>query len=128
MTLQVRRNSVFVPLAPGAMAKSILDAHEDLDVLLHNTGIHCYDSQRPGEGNKVVLDAVFMDRGGQSNTRISFYKPETKGGTMPRFWVYGLNRRMSAGEVLGIHIYDGKVWLFNASDRDMVLRSYQAAA
>lgn len=128
MALKVRRNSTFVPLAPGAMKKSILDAHLDLQCLLDEAGIHSYFKQAAGEDNKVVLPAVFMQRGEQIETKLSLYIPETKDGSMPRFWVYGLNRRMSAGEVLGIHVFDGKVWLFNASDRDMVLRSYEAAA
>lgn len=124
--IRVRPSTSFVPLSPGAMSKSILDAHGDLVDLLARTKVHFYEDQDPGEDSKRVLDVVFMSRHGNTDTKLSLYKPETKRGTMPRFWVYGLSKIMSAGEVLGVHVYDGKVWLFNASDRDMVLRSYEA--
>jgi hypothetical protein len=122
--MQVRRQTSYVPLCPAGHGKCILDAHGDLRDLLATSGIHNYARQLPGPDHKVVVPCGFMQRDSVKRTEISFYRPITKEGTMSRFWIYGLPTVMSPGEVLGVHVFQGKVYAFNASDRDMVLRMY----
>lgn len=122
--IKVRPRTAFIPLCPAGHGKNILDAHADLQSLLADNKIHDYSEQKAGLEHRVKLRCVYMSRGATAETTLSLYRPKTKDGSMPRFWVYGLGKYMSPGEVLALHIFEGTVYAFNASDRDMILRTY----
>lgn len=126
MALAVRPRTAFVPLAPSAFGKAILDAHDDLAYLLNEQGIHDFFGQNMGEEFKAVLPITFMRRDDTVETKISLYRPAAKEGAHRRFWIYGLQSLMREGEILAIHVFDGRLWAYNASDREMVLQSYEA--
>ncbi len=120
-----RSASYFVPTETG-LQKSIIDATESLRYFFKAEGIHDYGAQVKGTEGKVLYPINIITPQGLLETQISFYRPKTKDGD-PRFWIYGarssgwgLPRFVRPGNLLAFFIVEGKLYLLNMSDIDLV--------
>lgn len=107
-----------VPTETG-LKKSILDAIAPLRSFLKAAGIHDYDLQGQGTDNKVCIDCYFASGGAFRKTKASLYRPETKDGD-PRIWFYGLKEYAVPNNLLALFIYEGQLYVVNASDNSIL--------
>lgn len=103
-----------VPTQNG-LEKSILDAYEGLRKFLKQSNFHDYSEQGQGGENKVIKRAFFLNEFGWSETSVSMYRPITKTGD-PRIWISGLNKYSKAWNLITLFMYEGSLYVFNASD------------
>ena len=89
-----------VPTKTG-LEKSIMDATKSLRDFFAAQGIHDYDLQDQGTGSKVLIRSTLLTNDEVIETKISFYRPETKSGD-PRIWVYRLAEFAEPGDLLAI--------------------------
>ena len=104
----------FVPTKTG-LNKSIIDAHSLLKDYLKNQGIHDFDKQEQGQGDKVILDYNLISNKGILKSRISLYRPKTKTGD-PRFWPRQLKDNCKPSDLIAIFIRDGLINMINLSN------------
>ena len=107
-----------VPTSTG-LEKSILDAHGGLRDYFRLTKFHDYQTQLQGTDGKRIAQGVFVTSTGLESTKVSLYRPETKTGD-PRIWIYGLKDRVQPGNLLVIFAHEDALYIFNASDRNML--------
>ena len=69
------------------LAKSLVDANEQVRQSFVTTGFHDYSTQQKGQAYKRLCDTYLLGTGRLTRTRIALYRPETKDGD-PRLWVY----------------------------------------
>ncbi|TAG11292.1 MAG: MvaI/BcnI restriction endonuclease family protein [Verrucomicrobia bacterium] len=107
-------NSVLLFVTATALDKSILDATEPMRNLLKIAGIHDYQAQGKGVGNKVFKQSVILGDLLNSPAKVSLYRPSTKNGD-PRFWFYDFKKFVSAGEVCAVFVQSGIIYVLNLS-------------
>lgn len=98
-----------------ALDKSIMDATAPLRDFLRASGLHDFSTQEQGPEHKRLLDASFVTSSGTVPTKVSLYRPTTKGGD-PRIWFSGLKSHASDGHVLALLVVQGKLYIANTSD------------
>jgi hypothetical protein len=103
-----------VPTQTG-LDKSILDAHEGLRKFLKQSNFHDYATQGQGGENKVIKKGFILGESGWNETSVSMYRPTTKNGD-PRIWISGLNKFAKAWNLVTLFLYEGSLYVFNASD------------
>jgi hypothetical protein len=103
-----------VPTQTG-LEKSILDAHESLRKFLKQSNYHDYAMQGQGGENKVLKKGFILNESGWVETSVSMYRPTTKTGD-PRIWISGLNKFAKAWNLVTLFLFDGSLYVFNASD------------
>jgi hypothetical protein len=103
-----------VPTQTG-LEKSILDAHESLRKFFKQNNYHDYTIQAQGGENKVVKQGFILSDTGWVGTSVSLYRPSTKNGD-PRIWISGLNRFANAWNLVALFLYEGSLYVFNASN------------
>lgn len=106
-----------------ALSKSIIDATAPLREFLRTNGIHDFAQQAQGAADKRLIDGSFVTSSGLLRTVVSLYRPPTKSGD-PRIWFTGLRRYSSAGDLLAVLVLNGRLYLVNTSDRE-VMRSLE---
>lgn len=111
-----------VPTQTG-LEKSIMDAHVGVRDYLRVKGIHDFDSQDKGPANKRVVEAQFVTPSGREPTRLSLYRPETKGGD-PRLWISNLGRIARPENVVGIVAGTTHIFVINLSDPRVLAADY----
>lgn len=104
---------------PTGMEKSIMDATAPLRNFLKENSIHNYDAQLQGTNNKKLIDAQFIFKRQSVHVSVSLYRPETKFGD-PRIWIYGLGKHANPFNLLALFVYEGSLYIFNASDKDVL--------
>ena len=72
------------------LSKSVVDANETIRTSFRETGFHDFEAQPPGEDAKRLLPIWLLTASGLKPTKISLYRPHTKGGVFYRLWIYGL--------------------------------------
>ncbi len=97
-----------------ALEKSIIDAHQSVNSFLTRTGIHDYSSQGQGKKYKQIVKANFITSHEVYEIKVSLYRPETKKGD-PRIWFYGLNKFARFGNLLGLVVVKGELFIVNCS-------------
>lgn len=105
---------LLVPTQTG-MAKSILDATRICRNAFESSGFHDFSRQGQGPENKRVVRAEFVDVDGNTITKASLYRPNTKEGD-PRIWIYGLKEYASVGNLLIIIPLGDRLLVVNASN------------
>jgi hypothetical protein len=80
----------FVP-TQTALNKNIMDAHHSFRAFLEREGLHDFRKQPQGSDHKVTLPVTIATSKTSFETKMSLYRPETKGGD-PRFWLSGLGK------------------------------------
>jgi hypothetical protein len=107
-----------VPTEVG-MAKSILDAHGALRSYFARAEVHEFLSQNKGTGAKVTQEISVVTATELVPTTLSLYRPETKQGD-PRIWIYKLNLFAKPYNLLAFIKVNGKLFVFNASDKQLI--------
>ena len=97
----------FISPTKTGLEKSIMDAHGSLRDLLVRTGVHDFQIQEQGPGGKKILPIFLHSTAGTIESRISLYRPETKGGD-PRVWISGLGRYAKASDLIAIWVGQNK--------------------
>ncbi len=103
-----------VPTQTG-LEKSILDAHENLRKFLKQGTFHDYAIQGQGGEYKIIKRGFILTEAGWLETSVSMYRPSTKSGD-PRIWISGLNKIVKAWNLVSLFLYEGSLYVFNASD------------
>ena len=70
--------------------KGLVDANETIRTSFAATGFHDFEAQPPGADAKHVLPICLLTASGLKPTKISLYRPHTRGGVFYRLWIYGL--------------------------------------
>lgn len=71
-------DATFIVTTPTGLAKSILDATDDVRTYFAEQKLHDYQQQAQRPADKVVLGAFFVQPLGLEPARVSLYQPETK--------------------------------------------------
>ena len=106
-----------VPTITG-LEKSILDAHEGLRNYFKRMSFHDYGSQQQGTEYKLLDTCFFITENEVVKSKVSLYKPQTKSGD-PRIWFYDLNKHASANNLLVLFVFQGKLYIVNASKKQV---------
>lgn len=102
----------FVAPTKTALEKSIIDAHDSLRSFLRRNNIHDYEQQKQGE--KVLIHANCFNGEDAFETKISFYRPNTKDGD-PRIWIYGLKELAAPNDLIAIIFSRKELHIINCS-------------
>ena len=89
--------------------KSLIDANETIRASFAATGFHDFEAQQPGPAGKRVLPIWLLTSSGPKATKISLYRPQTKGGVFYRFWIYEFKGHLpnaNSGDVMAL-VQDG---------------------
>ena len=89
--------------------KGLVDANETIRTSFAATGFHDFEAQEPGPDAKCVLPIWLLASSGLKATKISLYRPQTKGGVFYRFWIYNFVNYLPnarAGDVMAL-VQDG---------------------
>lgn len=109
-------DATLVVPTPTGLAKSILDATEDVRDYLLSRGLHDYSKQGQGPTEKVVVDGYFVRPDKLEPTRVSLYRPVTKTGD-PRIWLGEATRRNAEPfNLLALVVVGGALYIANLSD------------
>lgn len=109
--------SIFEPTITG-LKKSILDSTHTVRTHFELEQFHKYSTQLKGPENKVVKRAFLLTQDKKIKSRASLYRPNTKNGD-PRMWFRSLAEISSAGDQIGIVIFDDDAYLINLSYEDL---------
>ena len=112
--------SFLVPTVTG-MEKGIMDAVAPLRVQLKDAGLHDFTEQRQGPNYKKIVPGYLIDDDGIRETKVSLYRPETKGGD-PRIWIYGLKSYAKACNLLALSCTDECIFILNASRPELMVQ------
>ena len=112
-------NAGYVVPTETGLAKSIMDAHAGLREFLSEIGIHDYEKQEKGTASKVLRDVTIVTRRNLIQSKLSLYRPETKGGD-PRLWIYKLAEYAEPYNLLALFEIDRRLYVFNSSDKNLV--------
>ena len=118
-TLRIFKNhnlspSFLVPTQTG-LEKSIMDATYSIRQFLSDSKIHNYENQKQGIEHKVIKQAILIANDFITETRVSFYRPETKNGD-PRIWIYGLKEKASNFDLLALLKGKNQLIILNCSN------------
>jgi len=88
------------------LEKSIIDASESIRFILSEAKI--VDFSEINQGEKVLADAVVLTAEGYKESKVSYYRPNTKSGD-PRFCIYGFKKLVEEGTLVFFTIKQGKL-------------------
>ena len=108
------RSLALLRVTATGLDKHILDANAGIRDLFQASGFHDYARQKKGAPYRVSRDATLVGASGDIETRVSVYRPETKGGD-PRMWISGLDQFARSGDLLGLAVEAGTLRVFNLS-------------
>ena len=77
----------WIRLTETNWTKSIPDAPSPLRKAFAATGFHDYEAQELGPENKASPDVYVLGPHGIVESRLSLYRPKTKGGRFTRIWI-----------------------------------------
>ena len=92
-----------------------MDATYSIRQFLSDSKIHNYENQKQGIEHKVIKQAILIANDFITETRVSFYRPETKNGD-PRIWIYGLKEKASNFDLLALLKGKNQLIIFNCSN------------
>ncbi len=110
-------SSALLFLTNTGLEKSILDATTPMRTFFQTNYIHDYSQQNLGTENKVIKEAQIWSDESKQNTKISFYRPNTKNGD-PRFWITKLSQIASGGDVVAVFAVNNNLQFLNLSKFD----------
>lgn len=93
-------------MTPTMLKKGIIDASDNLRLLLKENRI--IDYGEISKGHKIVHYCYFIMDDLIDKRQMSFYRPTTKNGD-PRFWIYGLSKKLKVNDLLYITIYQNDI-------------------
>lgn len=117
LSTQGGQYALLTPTETG-LKKSIMDATSGVRFFLKEEGLHDYESQLQGPGNKNIIPAYFVTPNGLIQTTASLYRPVTKHGD-PRIWFSGLGRYASPKNLLVLSTFGNAIYVINLSDPEV---------
>jgi hypothetical protein len=102
-----------VPTETG-LAKSIMDAHQQLRSFFRHVGLHDYELQEKGQEAKIKIKTFLVHCNEMTETYTSLYRPLTKLGD-PRLWISGLNGYTVAGNLVVLLVHESEIYAVNTS-------------
>jgi hypothetical protein len=108
-------SAAYLSPTPTALEKSIIDAIDPIRALLKRSGIHDFDLQRQGKGNRVELPIRVFAHGSSLERTVSLYRPSTKRGD-PRIWISRLGRVVSPHNLLALAVVGRELCALCMSD------------
>lgn len=103
------------------LEKGLVDANETIRDSFAASGIHNYSNQDRGPHGRRHIDASVITADALRSTRISLYRPSTKGGD-PRLWIHGFRRLIPlvrAGDLIVIAQDGVRVLVLDVSTLDL---------
>jgi hypothetical protein len=100
-----------------ALEKSIMDAHDPFRSYLERNSIHKFSQQQ--QGGKKFIEATYISPGGQADTKVSLYRPQTKDGD-PRVWIYNLKSYAKPYNLIGCIYHNDRFYIVNCSNSSAV--------
>jgi hypothetical protein len=100
------------------LEKSIMDATGSVRVFLKNNNIHDYELQKQGTDFKIQVEALLISQQDVKQSVTSLYRPNTKKGD-PRIWFKGLGAYSNPNDILGIIVYENKLYVINITQLDL---------
>ena len=100
------------------LEKSIMDATGSVRAFLRNSNIHDYELQRQGTDFKIQVEALLISQQDVKQSVTSLYRPNTKKGD-PRIWFKGLGAYSNPNDILGIIVYENKLYVINITQLDL---------
>lgn len=107
-----------VEITPTGLRKSILDSTAPMRAYFLENGIHNYEEQSQGPENKVFIKAAVLTEGKQFDTKVSFYRPNTKMGD-PRMWIYGFGPYTNGNDIHVLFWFEQTLYSINISRVDI---------
>ena len=107
-----------VEVTSTGLKKGILDSTTPMRAYFLENGIHDYSEQQQGTEHKVVSRAVILTDTTKKETRVSFYRPNTKKGD-PRMWIYGLGSFSKASDIHVLFKYEDALCSVNITRIDI---------
>lgn len=95
-----------------------MDSTTPMRAYFLENGIHDYSEQQQGTEHKVVSRAVILTDTTKKETRVSFYRPNTKKGD-PRMWIYGLGSFSKASDIHVLFKYEDALCSVNITRIDI---------
>ncbi|MGM9695215.1 MAG: hypothetical protein ACI3YC_09435, partial [Alloprevotella sp.] len=106
-----------VEITPTGLRKSILDSTAPMRAYFLENGIHNYEEQSQGTENKVFRKAAVLTEGNQFDTKVSFYRPNTKMGD-PRMWIYGFGPYTNGNDIHVLFWFEQTLYSINITRID----------
>ncbi|MBK8805490.1 MAG: MvaI/BcnI restriction endonuclease family protein [Bacteroidales bacterium] len=100
------------------LEKSIMDATGSVRTYLKSNSIHDYETQKQGQENKIQIPSFLVSSNELIPSIASLYRPNTKQGD-PRIWFKGLGHYAKANDILGIIIFENKLFVLNITQLDL---------
>ncbi len=88
----------WIRLTETNLTKSISDASGPLREAFAATGFHDYEGQDVGPEHKASPDVSVLGPNGIVESRLSLYRPATKGGAFRRIWIEGFKEILPEAE------------------------------
>jgi hypothetical protein len=105
------------PTATG-LEKSIMDAIGSVRTYLKENAIHDYGNQKQGTESKISIPSYLIHSDKLVPSSASLYRPNTKKGD-PRIWFEGLGNYSNANDILGIIVFESKLYVLNITQLDL---------
>jgi hypothetical protein len=100
------------------LVKSIMDATGSVRTYLKSNSIHDYEFQKQGQENKIQIPSFLISPDKLTSSCASIYRPNTKKGD-PRIWFKGLGSYANANDILGIIVFENKLYVLNITQLDL---------
>jgi hypothetical protein len=100
------------------LEKSIMDATASVRDFLKIQNIHNYERQNQGVFHKIQVQAFFITANECISSIASLYRPNSKKGD-PRIWFKGLRLYSNAYDIIGIIVFESKLYVLNMTQLDL---------
>jgi hypothetical protein len=100
------------------LEKSIMDATGSVRTYLKANNIHDFELQKQGQESKIQIDSFLISSNEFIKSVASLYRPNTKKGD-PRIWFKRLGSYSKANDILGIIVFESKLYVLNITHLDL---------
>ena len=107
-----------VEITPTGLGKGILDSTIPMRAFFLEKGIHNYELQKQGQEFKVIKKAIILTDADQKETKVSFYRPNTKKGD-PRMWISGIQYYTEGNDIHVILYFNSTLYSVNITKVDI---------
>lgn len=107
-----------VEITPTGLGKGILDSTAPMRAFFLENEIHNYEEQLQGQEHKQIKSACILTSTTQFNTKVSFYRPNTKKGD-PRMWIYGLGTYTKGNDIHVLFWCENTLYSINITQIDI---------
>lgn len=116
-------NFTQVETTATGLDKCIMDSTAPMRTYFLENGIHDYSAQPQGQCYKEFRAACIITPTEMVQTKVSFYRPETKKGD-PRMWIYTLGRYSEGNDIHALFWHDETLFSINITQIDIAKYYY----